>query len=224
MAIYLAFIGKQYYNKARFIQEGLKYGVQRLAPFNLVYKLYLTKSIVYYAFFNDKYNVAQVFAKGKVNGVASTDPYVKKLLEREGSVSYVYESRGCGSCYSAKYVLDDQDIIRILNAVKERMKNNTHSYRWFYLSDIQEYDTNVDNLISYKVKKRMIEVSDIHFTRNLVKLNGIDTYVIHDSKQGIVKSIVKHRLKGKDIDDIRYDSKPIVDLSKYTNLDRWLKC
>jgi len=220
MAVYLSFIGKRYYTKERFIREGVKYGIQRIAPFNVVYNLYKSKSTVYYAFMNEEYNVAQVFAIGKVNGVATTDAYINdKIRAKYGNTQYYYEHRGCGSCYTASYTLDDTEILKLLDEAKERYKNSKVSYRWFYLTDIDAYDTTIDNVIQYKPKTKQIIVKDIVFSRNLIKLNGLDTS--DSSSKYIIKSVIRHRLRGREIDDIKPKSKTTVDTSKYTNLDRW---
>jgi hypothetical protein len=219
MGVYLSFIGKKYYNKERFIVEGLKYGVQRIAPFNVVYNLYKNKSIVYYAFMNEKYNVAKVFAYGNVIGVATTDQYINnKMKAKYGNIKYKYEHRGCGSCYAASYTVDYNDILELLEEAKERYRNSKVSYRWFYLTDIDVYDTTIDNIIEYKPKAKHMIVKDVLFSRNLIKLNGV--HCSGKSSKYAIKSVIRHRLKGKGIDDIK--PKIVVDTSKYTNLDRWI--
>jgi hypothetical protein len=221
MAVYLSFIGKRYYTKERFIKEGVKYGVQRVAPFNLVYSLFRSKSIVYYSFMNEEYNIAQVFAYGKVNGIATTDPEIHQLLRNKcGASGYTYEHRGCGSCYTTSYPLSYEEILEILEVAKNRYKEGKNMYRWFYLTDIDVYDTAIDNVMQYKVRAKQIVVSDIAFTRSLIMLNGIDVNV--SDPNYIMKSVIRHRLKGSnEIDDIK-KTKATVDTSKYTSLDRWM--
>ena len=218
MAIYLHYVGERWYTDERFIKEGKDMGVQRLTSYAMVKKLFNERAIIYYARYDRNRNYARVFAKGKVTGVASTSMTFRKILRdkihKQGGI-WTKEVRGCGTCYSCIVFIDEEDIDKILDEIP---KDEQRRCRWFILSDIEPYTTAIDNRIKYKVKTRHIIVYDIAFTRGFIKLSG--------GKEGnigkaILKIIKMHKLRDSDeYDDVIGKAK--VDLSQYTQLDKWL--
>ncbi|MEM1560525.1 MAG: hypothetical protein QW101_08310 [Ignisphaera sp.] len=214
MAVYLHYIGKRWYTKESFIKEGKEMDVQRLTSFSMARRLFKEKATIYYAVYNNKRNYAEVFAKGKVIGIASTMPYLRKLVKDD--IGYVFESRRCGTCFSSIIIKDDEEIIKILEQIDER---EARRYRWFIVTDIIEYNSAIDNKIEYKVRQRQIIVSDIGFTRGFIKLCGGISEIRHD--KSILKIIKMHKLRNSsNFDDTNANVK--VDTSRYTQLDNWL--
>jgi hypothetical protein len=214
MAIYLHYIGKQMYEKDEyFIREGKRLNVQRLTSYNMVRKLIKSMATIYYARYEQR-GYARVFAKGKVIGYATSHPYLKEKIINEGYGRWSLEVRGCGSCYTATYFSNShEEMIQDL----ENMKYNANRYRWFILTDIEPYNTAIDNKITYNVRKRQIIVQDIEFTRGFICLNGIDEKT--EINRFECKAVKMHRLKNRNEYD---DIKPRIDLSGYTQLDNWL--
>jgi hypothetical protein len=219
MAVYLHYVGERWYTDERFIQEGKDMGVQRLTSYTMVKKLFNERAIIYYARYDRNRNYARVFAKGKVTGVASTSMTFRSILgdkvHKEGQGMWTREVRRCGTCFSCIIFMDEEEIDKVLEEIP---KEEQHKSRWFILSNIEPYNTGIDNRIEYKVKTRHIVVHDIAFTRGFIKLCGGK-----DGKIGkaIMKAIKMHRLRdSNEYDDVI--SKVKVDLSKYTQLDKWL--
>jgi hypothetical protein len=216
MAIYLHYIGKVYTDN-EFIKEGKRCNIQRLTSYRMVCKLVRDLAVIYYARYDKERGYAKVFAKGKVIGYATTHPYLKEKIINENYAVWSLEARGCGSCYVATYHYSNHnDMLHDLMA----MRKDADKYRWFILTDVEPYTSSIDNVIEYKVRTRKIVVKDIGFTRGFICLSGrnyLDDMV--DRLEG--KAIKMHKLYNKDgYDDVR--TKPIVDLSGYTQLDRWL--
>jgi hypothetical protein len=214
MAIYLHYVGKRWYDEESFIKEGKEMDVQRLTSFSMAKRLFKEKATIYYAVYDKQRNYARVFAKGKVIGVASTMPYLRKLVKDD--IVYVFESRRCGTCFSSILVKDDEEIIELLEQIDEKEANK---YRWFIVTDITEYNSAIDNKVEYKARQRQIIVSDIGFTRGFIKLCGGTNEVKHG--KAILKIIKMHKLRdNNNYDDIKTKAK--VDTSRYTQLDNWL--
>jgi hypothetical protein len=217
MAVYLHYIGKRWYTDEQFIKEGKRYNVQRLTSYSMVCKLLRDLAVIYYARYDKERGYAKVFAKGRVIGYATTHPYLKEKIINENYEVWSLEVRGCGSCYTATYHYSNYlDMLHDLMA----MKKEANKYRWFILTDIEPYTSSIDNVIEYKARNNKVIVRDIRFTRGFICLNGskrIDDTV--DELEG--KAIKMHKLHNKEIyDDVR--TKPTIDLSRYTQLDRWL--
>jgi hypothetical protein len=218
MAVYLHYVGERWYTDERFMQEGKDIGVQRLTSYAMVKRLFNERATIYYARYDRKRNYARVFAKGRVTGVASTSMTFRNLIggkvHKLGGV-WTREVRRCGTCFSCIVFIDEEDIDKILEEIPE---DEQRRCRWFILSDIEPYATAVDNRIEYKVKTRHIVVHDITFTRGFIKLGGGKDGNIG---KAILKAIKMHRLKGSnEYDDVIGKTK--VDLSQYTQLDKWL--
>jgi hypothetical protein len=216
MAVYLHYVGKVY-TDSEFIKEGKKCNIQRLTSYSMVCKLVRDLAVIYYARYDKERGYARVFAKGKVIGYATTHPYLKEKIINEGYQSWALEIRGCGSCYTASYTYSNHiDMLHDLMA----MRKDANKYRWFILTNIEPYTSSIDNIIEYKVRSKKMIVKDIGFTRGFICLSGrnyLDDMV--DQLEG--RAIKMHKLHNKnDYDDIR--SKTTIDLSSYTQLDKWL--
>jgi hypothetical protein len=216
MAVYIHYVG-QIYTDDGFIKEGKRCNIQRLTSYRMVCKLVRDLAVIYYARYDKERGYAKVFAKGKVIGYATTHPYLKEKIINEGYAAWSLEVRGCGSCYTATYYYSNHiDMLHDLMA----MRKDADKYRWFILTDVEPYTSSIDNIIEYKIRTRKIVVKNIGFTRGFICLSGrnyLDDMV--DRLEG--RAIKMHKLYNKDgYDDVR--TKPIVDLSGYTQLDRWL--
>jgi hypothetical protein len=215
MAVYLHYIGERWYTDKAFIKEGKESKVQRLTSYSMVKKLFEQRAEIYYARYDKERCYARVFAKGEVIGIASTAPYLRKIMEEHGILgNYTLEVRRCGSCYSMSLDMDHDEIVQILNSIP---KDEQRRYKWFISTNIQEYNTAIDNVIEYKVRQRKLIVKDIHFTRGFIKLSGIG---YKEGSKGILKLIKQHRLRNS----VGYDdmNRYKIDMSKYGSLDRWL--
>jgi hypothetical protein len=100
----------------------------------------------------------------------------------------------------------------------ERMKDDANRYRWFILTDIEPFNTAIDNKITYNVRKRQIIVQDIEFTRGFICLNGSNKKGNIERLEG--KAVKMHKLKNRNEYD---DIKPRIDLSRYTQLDKFME-
>jgi hypothetical protein len=211
MAIYLHYVGERWYTDEQFIKEGKEMRVQRLTSFTMAKKLFKEEAIVYYARYDKERRYARVFAVGKVIGIGSTMPYLRKLV-KENTV-YTYENRRCGTCFSTVVFMSHKELADMLYNIDEK---EARRYRWFTITDIEPYQSSIDNVIEYKVKKKQIIIKDIQFTRGFINIGGGSS---EKEAKYILKIIKMHRLRdNKYYDDVRYT----VDTSRYTQLDNWL--
>lgn len=165
--IYLHYIGSRYYSDdAKYIREGVKYGCSRACSFNMVKELMQNDAIIYYARYEYAKNHARIFAIGRVVGLATTYPI--HTLEHT-TIEYI--ARGCGSYYSRKAIMSKEEIVKILERIKE---GEARKYKWFIRTDISAYSSIISHIIRYRKQGKNVTItySKIPFTRGWIKLRG----------------------------------------------------
>lgn len=221
--IYLNYVGYGAYKQDdEFIAESKKYGAQRAVSFTMLKRLVSTEARIYYARFETYQgsNRARVFAYGDVIGFSTTMP-LEMLAILDGNAGEWHSVvRGCGSYLIKEIVVSD--LTETIEHIEKLYGDKVNAFKWFIRTNIHEYDSVIDIILTYKAREKKIYADEIVFTRAMICLNGLG---LSNKYKGTVGIIKQYRHYNNDIEDIHkeriVEGHEVLGL-KYMRLDNFM--